>query len=80
MLDEVADGRFFVRAGPHEPVEAVVERFGSGWRLSSWSLDEASRVALGVHTAVHLAETAWWRHVDGEASAASSGRGGSPAG
>lgn len=80
MLDEVADGRWFVRSRPDRPVEAVVERFGSGWRLTSWSLDEAERIALGVHTAPHLAETAWWRHVDGEASATSRRTGGSPAG
>ena len=64
MLDETADGRWFVRRAPDAAPEALVERFGTGYRLTAWSLDAGEAESLGVHTAAHLAETAWWRHRD----------------
>lgn len=71
MLDEVAPGRWFVRRDADAAPEALVERFGTGYRLTAWSLDAAEGESLGVHTAPHLAETAWWRHLDASDDAAS---------
>lgn len=64
MLDRASVDRLFVRSGPDGPAEAVVEAFGSGWRLRRWSLDAVEQESLGVYTSAELAETAWWRHLD----------------
>ncbi|ROS62429.1 hypothetical protein EDF38_1540 [Frigoribacterium sp. PhB160] len=64
MLDRADDTRWIVRAAPDAPAEAVVEAFGSGFRLESWALDADERETLGVHTSPDQAETAWWRHLD----------------
>lgn len=64
MLDRADDDRLLVRASPEAPPEAVVERFGGGWRLTRWSVDGGGDESLGVYTAAELAEAAWWRHLD----------------
>lgn len=63
MLDPAGEGRWFVRRDADATAEAVVERFGQGYRLSPWSLDADEPASLGVYTAAQLAETAWWRHL-----------------
>jgi hypothetical protein len=64
MLDRASDDTLFVRSAPDGPAEAVVQAFGSGWRLRRWSHVEAEQESLGVYTSAELAETAWWRHLD----------------
>jgi hypothetical protein len=64
MLDRSDDDRWLVRASRDAPPEAVVERFGGGWRLTRWSADHGGHESLGVYTAAELAEAAWWRHLD----------------
>lgn len=66
MLDETAPDRWTVRSDPEGAPEALVERFGGGFRLSRWSPSDAEPPRLGVYTSAHLAETAWWRLVEGE--------------
>jgi hypothetical protein len=66
MLDENVPDRWTVRADPEAAPEAVVERFGGGYRLSRWSPTDAEPARLGVYTSPELAETAWWRFVDRE--------------
>lgn len=68
MLDETGPGSWIVRARDDSPPEALVDEFASGYRLRSWSLDEAERESLGVYTSAEHAETAWWRSLDGGAS------------
>ncbi|NRD26052.1 hypothetical protein [Frigoribacterium sp. VKM Ac-2836] len=66
MLDETVSDRWTVRAHPEAAPEAVIERFGGGYRLSRWSPTDDEPVRLGVFTSPELAETAWWRSVDRE--------------
>lgn len=65
MLDETGPDSWLVRERDDSPPEALVETFARGYKLTSWSLVEAERTALGVFTSKELAETAWWRHRDG---------------
>jgi hypothetical protein len=64
VLDEAGPRTWLVRRDDDAPIEAVVEAFARGYKLSSWSLIESERVALGVYTSKEQAETAWWRHLD----------------
>jgi len=64
VLDRASDDRWFVRRDPDGAALAVVEAFGTGWRLRRWSFVESEQEALGVYTSAELAETAWWRHLD----------------
>ena len=66
MLDETTPDRWTVRTDAEGAPEAVIERFGGGYRLSRWSPTDAEPARLGVYTSVDLAETAWWRLVDRE--------------
>lgn len=66
MLDETVSDRWTVRAHPEGAPEAIVERFGGGYRLSRWSPTDDEPVRLGVYTSPELAETAWWRLIDRE--------------
>jgi hypothetical protein len=68
VLDESGPGSWLVRAHDDAPPEALVERFASGYRLTSWSLTESEQENLGVYTSAAHAETAWWRHLDGSDS------------
>lgn len=75
MLDRASEDRWFVRASDDGPAEALVEAFGTGWRLRRWSFVESEQEPLGVYTSAELAETAWWRHLDqgrGQRTASSS--------
>lgn len=65
MLDETGPDTWLVRARDDAQPEALVESFARGYKLTSWSLVEDERVALGVYTSAAHAETAWWRHRDG---------------
>jgi len=66
MLDETVPDRWTVRAEPEGAPEALIERFGGGYRLSRWTASDSEPPRLGVYTSVELAETAWWRTVDRE--------------
>lgn len=66
MLEQTSPDTWLVRRGLDSAPEATVTSFGGGYRLLRWSLLEAEQSPLGVYTSAELAETAWWRHVDGE--------------
>ena len=61
MIEPVDDRTWFVKAGPDEPPQAIIDRFGGGYRLRRFSLTESRRTPHGVYTGLDLAETAWWR-------------------
>ncbi|MDM7885240.1 MULTISPECIES: hypothetical protein [Curtobacterium] len=61
MLDPVDDRTWYVRRDAEASPEAIVDRFGGGYRLRAFSLTESRRTQHGVYTGPELAETAWWR-------------------
>ena len=66
MLDEIGHDRWFVRRDADAAPQALIERFGGGYRLTLRSLVETEQRPLGVFTSAEQAETAWWRHLDRE--------------
>ena len=61
MIDPVDDRTWLVRRDAESSPEAIIDRFGGGYRLRRFSLAEAGRSEHGVYTGPELAETAWWR-------------------
>ncbi|WP_066519048.1 hypothetical protein [Curtobacterium ammoniigenes] len=61
MIDPVDDRTWFVKRSVDDRPEAIIDRFGGGYRLRRFSLIESHRTAHGVYTGPELAETAWWR-------------------
>jgi len=61
VIDQVDDRTWYVRRGPDDSPEAIIDRFGGGYRLRRFSLHESRRTQHGVYTGLELAETAWWR-------------------
>lgn len=64
MIEPVDDRTWLVKRGPEASPEAVIDRFGGGYRLRRFSLTESRRTPHGVYTGLDLAETAWWRLQD----------------
>ncbi|MBF4581374.1 hypothetical protein ITJ54_01685 [Curtobacterium sp. VKM Ac-2865] len=61
MIVEVDDRTWLVKRDESSSPEAMIDRFGGGYRLRRFSLVESRRTAHGVYTGLELAETAWWR-------------------
>ena len=61
MIEPVDDRTWFVKASADEPPQAIIDRFGGGYRLRRFSLTESRRTQHGVYTGLDIAETAWWR-------------------
>ncbi|MDM7890245.1 hypothetical protein [Curtobacterium caseinilyticum] len=64
MIEPVDDRTWLVRRTPESSPEAIIDRFGGGYRLRRFSLTESRRTQHGVYTGLDLAETAWWRLQD----------------
>ncbi|WP_420364688.1 hypothetical protein AAEP80_12745 [Curtobacterium sp. L3-7] len=65
MIVAVDDRTWLVKRTVESSPEAIIDRFGGGYRLRRFSLTESRRTAHGVYLGVDLAETAWWRLRDG---------------
>jgi hypothetical protein len=61
VLEPVDDRTWFVKRTAESSPEAIVDRFGGGYRLRKFDLLESRRTQHGVYTGPDLAETAWWR-------------------
>ncbi|PZE28754.1 MULTISPECIES: hypothetical protein [unclassified Curtobacterium] len=61
MIEPVDERTWFVKREPDASPEAIIDRFGGGYRLRRFSLTEARRTAHGVYTGLDIAEAAWWR-------------------
>jgi hypothetical protein len=59
---EPVDGRtWLVKRDAEASPEAIIDRFGGGYRLRRFDLLESRRTQHGVYTGLEIAETAWWR-------------------
>ncbi|WIB58694.1 hypothetical protein DEJ13_09405 [Curtobacterium sp. MCLR17_007] len=65
MIVPVDDRTWHVKRTADSSPEAIIDRFGGGYRLRRFSLVESRRTPHGVFMGVDLAETAWWRLRDG---------------
>jgi hypothetical protein len=65
VIVAVDDRTWLVKRSDESSPEAIIDRFGGGYRLRRFSLVESRRTAHGVFTGLELAETAWWRLRDG---------------
>jgi hypothetical protein len=61
MIDPVDDTTWFVKRAADASPEAIIDRFGGGYRLRRFSLTESRRTQHGVFVSAEAAETAWWR-------------------
>jgi hypothetical protein len=64
VIEPVDDRTWYVKRDAESSPEAIIDRFGGGYRLRRFSLTESRRTQHGVYTGVELAETAWWRLLD----------------
>ncbi|PZF59733.1 hypothetical protein DEJ23_01565 [Curtobacterium sp. MCSS17_008] len=64
VIEPVDDRTWLVKRAPESSPEAIIDRFGGGYRLRRFSLTESRRTPHGVYTGLELAETAWWRLQD----------------
>ncbi|MBT2503163.1 hypothetical protein [Curtobacterium sp. ISL-83] len=61
MIEPVDDRTWVVKRDVDSSPEAIIDRFGGGYRLRRFSLTESRRTQHGVYTGLEIAETAWWR-------------------
>ncbi|KQO64818.1 hypothetical protein [Curtobacterium sp. Leaf261] len=61
MIETVDDTTWFVKRSADASPEAIIDRFGGGFRLRRFSLAESRRTQHGVFVSADAAETAWWR-------------------
>jgi len=67
VIEPVDDDRtWYVKRDADSSPEAIIDRFGGGYRLRRFSLHESRRTQYGVYTGREIAETAWWRLRDGK--------------
>jgi hypothetical protein len=61
VIEQVDDGTWWVKRTAESRPEAIIDRFGGGYRLRRFDLFESRRTQHGVYTGLDIAETAWWR-------------------
>jgi hypothetical protein len=61
VLQQIDESTWHVKRDHQTSPEAIIDRFGGGYRLRRFDLRESRRTAHGVYTGLDIAETAWWR-------------------
>jgi hypothetical protein len=61
VLEQLDDRTWLVKRDAESSPEAIIDRFGGGYRLRRFDLRESRRTQHGVYTGLDIAETAWWR-------------------